>query len=412
MIKRLNVSIEINGKQELVGFITGESYMDARFCYASDYIVRQGIRPISISLPLQEESFSVEVTKSYFEALLPEGFSRRAVANWTKTSEEDYLAILARLGQESLGAIKISSENEVVDSHYQLLSSQQVQALAAEGATKSTEIMVETHLSLTGASGKVGLYYNQEEDAWYLPLGGAASTHIVKQSHVRLSQIVINEQLCMMTARLMGIDVPESFIINMGEGRDQDILYATKRYDRKPSMRMVDVMKLPYRLHQEDFGQAMGIPSSAKYELEKQGYLKKMFDLVRNYSSNPVEDLLKLWDRVVFNYLIGNTDSHIKNYSFLYSEDMSSLRLAPAYDIVRTIAYPGAHKMSYYIGDELDIDKIDRASFAMAAREVGLGEKLAMKRFDYMADNISAAYKKAADELKGMGYVFKEDDGK
>lgn len=47
--------------------------------------------------------------------------------------------------------------------------------------------MTKAHLSLTGASGKVGLYYDTENSAWYLPVGTAPSTHIVKQSHIRLT---------------------------------------------------------------------------------------------------------------------------------------------------------------------------------------------------------------------------------
>ena len=61
-----------------------------------------------------------------------------------------------------------------------------MKALAAEGAQKSAEIVTRSHLSLTGASGKVGLYYDTAGNQWYLPQGTAPSTHIVKQSHVRL----------------------------------------------------------------------------------------------------------------------------------------------------------------------------------------------------------------------------------
>lgn len=57
----------------------------------------------TISLPFQKEPFSAEKTKNFFESLLPEGFSRRAVADWIKTDEYDYLAILKALGKECLG---------------------------------------------------------------------------------------------------------------------------------------------------------------------------------------------------------------------------------------------------------------------------------------------------------------------
>ena len=56
----------------------------------------------------------------------------------------------------------------------------------------------------------------------------------------------------------------------------------------------------------------------------------------------------------MFNYLIGNTDNHIKNLSLLYSEDLKSIRLAPAYDIVSTVIYKSSTSGWYWCknGDE------------------------------------------------------------
>ena len=105
-------------------------------------------------------------------------------------------------------------------------------SLAREGATKSTELLAESHISLAGASGKVGLYYDELQNKWYKPFGIAASTHILKQSHVRLDHLVVNEQLCMLTASKLNIEVPGSFIVNTGTGNDDEILYATERFDR------------------------------------------------------------------------------------------------------------------------------------------------------------------------------------
>ena len=113
--------------------------------------------PISISLPFQDEKFSPEITKTFFESLLPEGFSRRAVADWIKSDEHDYITILAALGKECLGAIKISDGEKLTSKKYERFTLEGVKALAAEGAKKSTKILIETHLSLTGASGKLTL---------------------------------------------------------------------------------------------------------------------------------------------------------------------------------------------------------------------------------------------------------------
>ena len=404
-MRELSVYIELNGIQTLVGTISGEQYNDARFRYVREYIEAREAAPISVSLPFQDDYFSTEQTRNFFESLLPEGFSRKAVADWMKADENDYIAILAQLGRECLGAIKIVEGNDDRESGYELLSAERVKALAAEGATKSTEILLETHLSLTGASGKVGLYYNSDNNKWYLPKGDAPSTHIVKQSHVRHKQIVLNEQLCIQTAKRIGIAVPESFIVSNGSQSDQDVLYATPRYDRPLSEnKIIDGLKCPYRLHQEDFAQALGIFASDKYEKVPSGYMSRMFDLLRHNSVNPIEDQIALLRIIIFNYLIGNTDCHVKNFSLLYSEDLKSKRLAPAYDLVATRVYRTTSNMSFYIGGELDISKINRNNFAISASEIGLSQKMVLDNFDYVANKLEGAMTEAAEELANKGF--------
>ncbi len=404
-MRELKVYVEINGDKVLVGYIRGEDWRDAGFRYDSSYLSRENTRGISISLPLREEPFSSEQTKNYFEGLLPEGFSRRTVANWLKADEDDYITILSGLGKECLGAVRILEDGDDEEGGYELLPDERVKELAAEGATASTEILVETHLSLAGATGKVGLYYDAPENKWYLPKGDAPSTHIVKQSHIRLKQIVLNEQLCIRTAGNMGISVPESFIINPGSGADDDLLYATARYDRVLSDEwMVDGLKRPYRLHQEDFAQALGIAAADKYEKNPSGYMSGMFELLRNYSSAPMADQLELLRIIVFDHLIGNTDCHVKNFSLLYDKDMRSLRLAPAYDLLATRIYNTTSDMSFFIGGELNIDRIGRDSFARAASEIGLSEKMVLATFDEMANSFEKALNAAAEEMAENGF--------
>ena len=356
---------------------------------------------------MEEKIFNAQRTRVFFEGLLPEGFTRRCVAEWMHMDESDYMSILAGLGRECLGAIKIVDESdEIMQPEYRALSSGEVYALASEGATESAELVTKSHLSLTGASGKVGLYYDKKEDTWYLPIGEAPSTHIVKQSHVRLKKIVANEQLCLMTAKKLGIDVPESFIVTTN-GDDETVLFATKRYDRKfiENGKILDGKVVPHRLHQEDFAQALGIASVDKYEKNNEEYMKKLFDVIRAHSADPMTDSLKLWDICVFNYLIGNTDNHIKNLSLLYSEDLKSIRLAPAYDIVSTMIYErSTENMALSINGVCNIDEISRELFENMAAQVGIGTKIAMKRFDVMVKGFVEAINQAKEELKEQGF--------
>ncbi|MCR5156665.1 MAG: HipA domain-containing protein [Butyrivibrio sp.] len=407
-MRKYNVGLEIHGKQVKVGTIEGESFESAQFAYSDEYISGADAYPISVALPLQREPFSSRETGNFFDGLLPEGFMRRSIAGNMHFDERDYLSILHNLGKECLGALRIYTDDEEKSFSYEPLSAGQVEALASEGATKSTELVIKTHLSLTGASGKVGLYYDETANRWYLPVGLAPSTHIVKQSHIRLDGIVTNEQLSMLTASKCGVQIPQSFIINMGEGQDSEVLFATKRYDRTfdGAVDSIDGLTIPLRIHQEDFAQAMGVASFDKYEKEGQNYAPRMFEILRMYATNPLEDQLALWRRIVFNYAIGNTDSHIKNFSLLYNPDMTGVRLGPAYDIIGTLIYESAtRELSFNIGGVRNIEEVKRDSFVTMAGMVGIGEKPALRVYDEVLEGFEAALKESAKELTEIGFV-------
>lgn len=404
----LTVEIEIAGISVAVGKIIGTNTDNAQFIYDKNYLQKQGSRGISLSLPLQQESFSANATRTFFEGLLPEGFLRKCVAEQIHADTNDYLAILSVLGNECLGAIRITNnESPYPDAAYKLLQNNELKALAREDATKSVQLVTQSHLSLTGASGKVGLYFEPHSKKWYYPIGNSPSTHIVKQSHIRLKKIVTNERLCLLTAQNLGIEIPESFIVNVGSSEKEDILFATKRYDRKidSKSKILSGLYVPCRLHQEDFAQALGIPAKNKYEKNNAGYLKKAMHILRTCSTDPITDQYRLWDICIFNYLIGNTDNHIKNISLLYSENLHGIRLAPAYDIVSTMIYESStENMAMSIGGIYNINEINREAFSEEAKNIGLGRTLAIKKFDKMISNFSEAIQKATLLLKQQGF--------
>ncbi len=405
-MRELKVYIEIRGHELYAGMIRGNDPTDAVFAYDEEY-VSQG-EPLSVSLPFTPGHFSPAETSCFFEGLLPEGFSRKSVAEWMHADEADYLTILAGLGKECLGAIRIEDSADQITNHpsYEELTIDQVKRLAAEGATKSTELLVRSHLSLTGVSGKVGLYL--QDGKWYQPFGTAPSTHIVKQSHVRLRHIVENERLALLTASRLGIPTIRSFIVNADSFRDSDILLAAERYDRDRSdpVRKINGLDCPLRLHQEDFAQALGIPGRAKYERPGDGYLERIFRLVRNVSADPLQDQRRLLDVLIYDKLIGNTDNHIKNLSFLYAPDLRSARLAPAYDLVSTLVYrESAADMSIAIAGELRWDRITKDTFTEASQEMGLSKKFIAREYERLASLFPSAIRESAARMEAEGFM-------
>jgi serine/threonine-protein kinase HipA len=81
------------------------------------------------------------------------------------------------------------------------------------------------------------------------------------------------------------------------------------------------------------------------------------------------------------------------------------VRLAPAYDLVSTTAYrQSTREMAFYIGGALFLDDVTEDAFRQAARDVGLGERMAMRRFDEMCRRFKPALHESAEELIAAGY--------
>ena len=194
--------------------------------------------------------------------------------------------------------------------------------------------------------------------------------------------MVFNEAFCLALAREIGLDAAPATI-----ARTEDIDYLlVERFDRHPG----EEGRIA-RLHQEDFCQALGIPSEIKYQGEGGPSLADCFTLLRETSNAPVVDLRALLDAVLFNLIIGNHDAHAKNFSLLYLPDRS-MRLAPLYDLVCTVFYPElTKKMAMKIGGEGKSNLVLPKHVARFAKNAGLAVPLTLARVAALAKAISAA---------------------
>ena len=111
-----------------------------------------------------------------------------------------------------------------------------------------------------------------------------------------------------------------------------------------------------------------------------------------------------------FNYLIGNTDAHVKNFALIYNEDLTKVRLAPAYDVISTVIYKESTRdMAFSIGGKYGISNITRDDFEAEANKCGLGSGIAMAHFDELNGKFEEALKKSAGTLKKQGFKGVED---
>lgn len=80
----------------------------------------------------------------------------------------------------------------------------------------------------------------------------------------------------------------------------------------------------------EDFAQLAGLSRDTKYDYS----MEKLVRLVDNYYTIPAVEKIKLFKLVIFNFLTGNEDSHLKNFSII--TDNNQTRLSPCYDLVNS----------------------------------------------------------------------------
>jgi serine/threonine-protein kinase HipA len=155
-----------------------------------------------------------------------------------------------------------------------------------------------------------------------------------------------------------------------------------KRYDR-----LVDAHGRRQRLHQEDFCQALGVDPEAKYQSEGGPDLARCFDLVRRCTRPSAPQVLRLFDYVIFNALIGNHDAHAKNFSLLYSG--KTVVLAPLYDALSTAVYPTlTPKMAMKIGSKYKFSEVQARHWEQFTEGAGLAKAQARRRILALAKTL------------------------
>ncbi|MCP4686909.1 MAG: type II toxin-antitoxin system HipA family toxin, partial [Desulfobacterales bacterium] len=325
----------------------GELWLDRRrrfvFRYDEKYLERRNARPLSLSLPLREAPFEKDAARPFFSNLLPEGDIRDTIARHHHVSPKNDFALLEKIGGECAGAVSILPEGaraETGEGYLPISPDELDEMIATRPRGPLLTAREESRLSLAGAQDKLPVFIKDGE--FFLTMGARPSSHILKPRNRYFEDMIQNEAFCMALAKSVGLPAPDAFIWK-GE---RNIAYVVERYDRK--MHEDGTVS---RLHQEDFCQAMGLSPDQKYESEGGPGLIDCFALLQKNSAHPLRDRKRLMEWVIFNYLIGGADAHAKNISLLYLS--GKIVLAPFYDLVSTLVYPGlTSKMSMKIGKE------------------------------------------------------------
>ncbi len=367
------------------------------FQYTPEFLQKPNAASLSCSLPLQTDPFDDQLTRPFFAGLLPEGQMRRLIAQQLQVSGQNDFTLLEHLGGECAGAVTFLERGQATRQFPEIDDVQWLtddELLAILDELPRRPMLAGNNglrLSLAGAQDKLPVIFDGARIG--LPRNGTASSHIVKPAIQAIDESVINEGFCMALANAMQLKSATATIRHV---KNRPFLLV-ERYDRT-----IDSEGRWQRLHQEDFCQALGVIPELKYQNEGGPNLAQCFDLVRRVTRPNAPQILRLFDYVIFNALIGNHDAHAKNFSLLYSG--KSCLLSPSYDMLSTAIYSElTQKMAMKIGSQYKFSEVHARHWEQFAEEAGLAKPQAKKRIVELAKSLPlTARQLQADPVKGF----------
>lgn len=227
-----------------------------------------------------------------------------------------------------------------------------------EDLDRLAEQIIRSQTSLTGVQPKLSLNLNKHEGSSRLTIVGLWGDYIFKPQTEDYPQLPENEDLTMHLAEAVRISVVPHSLIRLADGR---LGYITKRIDRTKNGQKIDM---------EDMCQLTLHPTEYKYK----GSYEQIAKAIAQYSSTPKLDLTNYMLLLLFCFVTGNNDMHLKNFS-LYRPS-ADYKLTPAYDLLNVaIANPK-------VPEELALPlsgrktKLRMIDFLNAAKTMGLEENV------------------------------------
>ncbi len=220
-------------------------------------------------------------------------------------------------------------------------------------------------IDITGVQPKLSLRLEKDDITGQkrLTFIGLPAGYILKPQTSTYPQLPENEHLTMLLAALCGISTVPHSLLRLQSG---ELAYITKRIDRKK------VEKIPM----EDFCQLSELPTELKYRSSYEQCGK----IIRRFATTKGLDLQEFFNRVVFSFITGNADMHLKNFS-LYKP--MNWNLAPAYDLVSTklVIPEDSEELALTVRGKKS--KLTRNDFLSLAENLALPKESAIRVMDF-----------------------------
>lgn len=382
---------------QIAGGISQRADGSLRFEYDRGY---DGV-PLSLNMPVSNEAFGDGLVRPYLAGLLPEDPRvRKEIAREHGVSANNPYALVSVMGLDLPGAVQVCAEDRLSavvgrEESYVEISEKDIAArlAAMSGPVASSWFSAQEHWSLGGQQAKIALA--RFEGRWYSCEGSAATTHIVKPGMRQLKCHALNEHFCLELARSCGIPTAGSEYVNF----DGVPAVVVTRYDR-----IVHAPFVVERIHQEDLCQALATLPDNKYADEGGPSARDIIALLDRFDG-AAENKVAFTRQLLFNYLIGATDAHAKNYSVLLM-DAQPPTFAPMYDVASALAYDRDDRMvklAMGIGGENRLGRVSETDLRRYADMASLDADMVLEIAHGMAAEIPARAAELADRLDAEG---------
>ncbi len=335
---------------------------------------------------------------NFLDNLLPEGEARKLLAQNLGVSETYVFAQIRALGQDLSGAITFLGTDKVQDSQPIFRAINEQELIQRLEQKEDFGLLIwddKPRLSVAGVQDKINVIYTENGEIGFGD-GSLCSTHILKFERHNCPHLVLNEFFCMSLAKIVGLPVASVTFKRFGDFPALQV----ERFDRKLDSSQQKVFKR----HLIDACQALDLPRDYKYEqnlgdgrdvahIRDGASLEKLFNFCRN-TPTPAINIQWLLNWQLFNLMINNYDSHAKNLSFFYGNDLC--QFSPSYDLVNVAMYPQFKQtLAMAIGEEFDPNSIFSYQLADFAEICSIDKKLLSRTLKTLARKVL----KAIDEM-------------
>jgi serine/threonine-protein kinase HipA len=383
--------------------------------YAPPWLANPQAFPLSPALPLGRapDVHASATIKRFIEHLLPEGRALDVAVAYKGLTKSNVFGLIRALGAETAGALQFTGDATATPANESKQREIPFSELAERVAQREQLPLNvwdgQVRMSVAGLQDKLVVFIDTP-----LAQGGRlslvegqrmASTHILKPDtgNPKTPHLAVNEHFCMSLARRMGLPVADVDLL-----RTPRPVLVVRRFDRAMASAQTPVHV--QRLHIIDACQACDLPVSYKYERNlgnaaevrhiRDGLSHEKLFACADLSGNKASTRLAMLRWSLFQFLIGNSDAHGKNFSF-FVRPGGLLEPTPWYDLVSVLQYDDFDtELAMAWGDVFEHEAVSPFALADFATRCRIDRKLLRRegqRLAKLAEPAAMAQALAAD---------------